>query len=47
MDLPDGNWWVSTHSVVYNLDKKKGIKCYVDTNFQAFGIKKIPTMLKM
>ena len=33
LNLPGGNRQLSTQGVVYNTDKEKGIKCYIDTNF--------------
>ena len=33
MDLPDGNWQLPTHVLVYNPDKEKIIKCYVNADF--------------
>ena len=33
VDLPYGKFWLSTHGAVYNPDKEKGIRFYVDDNF--------------
>ena len=33
MDLPDGNWRLSTRGVVYKTDKEKCIECYIDSDF--------------
>ena len=32
-DLPGGNRWLYTWSIVYRIDLKNVIKCYVDANF--------------
>ena len=32
MELPYGNWRFSTCGLVYNPNKEKGIKCYLDAN---------------
>ena len=33
VDLPDGNWRLTTCGVVYRPNIEKGIECYIDANF--------------
>ena len=33
VDLPDGNWWLNTHGIVYKPIREEFIKCDVDANF--------------
>ena len=33
MDLPYGNWRLTTCGVVYRTDIEKGIECYADAQF--------------